>query len=99
LSDRNQPQEVDEARALLESVALLEKVAANREAKAEQIMRTLADRGVSSADLAEKLEISKESAVTMLAREAPKPPHQRAGVSEETMDKLDPLTTEKPEAV
>ena len=99
MSDREQPQEVDEARALLESVALLEKVAANREAKAADIMSSLAERGMSSDEQAEQLDISKRSAATILGREAPKPPHQRVGVSDETMEKLDPLATDEPEAV
>jgi hypothetical protein len=99
LADRDKQQEVDEARALLESVALLEKVSANREARAEGIMTSLAGQGMSSGEVAEELDISKESAGIMLGREAPRPPHQRVGVSEETMEKLDPLAADTSEAV
>ncbi len=99
MSDQEHEQEVDEARALLESVALLEKVAVNREAKAEVIMSDLAEGGMSSGELADELGISKKSAALMLRRDGPKPPHQRLGVSEETIEKLDPLVTDSSEAV
>jgi hypothetical protein len=89
LTDEDQ-QEVQEARALLESVALLEKVAASREGKAEKIMDSLESRGMRPDQMAEDLNISRKSTDALLGREEPKPPHERVGVSEESIEKLEP---------
>lgn len=90
MSDENQREEVQEARDLLESVALLEKVAASREAKAEKIMDSLANRGMTPDEIAEDLDISHQSTEAMLERDKPKPPHERVGISEQSIEKLDP---------
>ena len=90
MSDENQREEVQEARELLESVALLEKVAAGREAKAEKIMDSLAGEGMAPGQMADDLDISHESVENLLERDEPKPPHERAGISEESIEKLDP---------
>jgi hypothetical protein len=89
LSDENQ-EDVQETRDLLESVALLEKVAASREAKAEKIMDSLANRGVTPDQMAEDLDISHQSTEMLLGRDEPKPPHERVGVSEQSIERLDP---------
>ena len=99
MADPDHEDEVDEARSLLESVALLEKVAANREAKAQSIMGSLAESGMSAGEIADELDISDQSARAMLGRTTPKPPHERAGVSEETIEKLDSVAPDTSEAV
>jgi hypothetical protein len=98
LPDENQREQVQEARDLLESVALLEKVAASREAKAEKIMDSLESGGMSPEQMAEDLDISNQSTETLLARDEPKPPHERAGISDQSIEKLDPQI-ERSEAV
>lgn len=92
LPEGSQEEEISEARTLLESMALLERVAAAREAKAERLIGALARDGKSATELARELEISRESVEVMLERDEPKPAHERAGVSEESIEKLDPLT-------
>jgi hypothetical protein len=98
LSDENQREKVQEARDLLESVALLEKVAASREAKAEKIMDSLSSGGMTPEQMADDLDISDQSTDALLARDEPKPPHERVGVSEQSIEKLDPQI-ERSEAV
>lgn len=92
-------QDLGEARSLLESMALLEKVAAAREAKAEQVIASLVSEGMTSRELAQHLDISKESVEALIERDAPRPPHERAGISEQSLESLDPTETEASEAV
>lgn len=82
---------VDEARNLLESVVLLETVAVEREAKAENIVESLTDEGMLPEEVAEKLDIPDAAVHTMLQRDQPNLPHVRMGVSEETVERLDPF--------
>lgn len=82
---------VDEARNLLESVVLLETVAVEREAKAENIVESLTDEGMLPEEVAEKLDIPDAAVHTMLQRDQPNLPHERMGVSEETVARLDPF--------
>lgn len=90
MSDENQREEIGEARDLLESVALLEKVAASRESKAEKLMDSLASDGMAPDQMADELDISDQSVEALLGRDEPKPPHERVGISEESIEKLDP---------
>lgn len=98
MPDENERDQVQEARDLLESVALLEKVAVSREAKAEKIMDSLSSEGMTPEQMADDLDISDQSTETLLARDEPKPPHERVGISEESIEKLDPQI-ERSEAV
>jgi hypothetical protein len=91
LSDVDEDKKVDEARTLLESVVLLETVAVEREAKAEGIVESLTNEGMEAAEVAERLDIPDAAVQTMLDREQPNPPHERMGVSEETVERLDPF--------
>jgi predicted RNA-binding protein with PIN domain len=91
LSQESQEHQIGEARTLLESMALLEKVAAAREARAEKVISSLASRGMSASELAGELDISRESVEVLLERETPKPPHERAGISQESIERLDSL--------
>ncbi|MEX2552786.1 MAG: hypothetical protein WD627_07300 [Actinomycetota bacterium] len=90
MSEENKREEVQEARDLLESVALLEKVAASREAKAEKLMDSLESDGMTPDQMAEELDISDQSVEALLERDEPKPPHERVGVSERSIEKLSP---------
>lgn len=90
LSKVEEDKQVDEARTLLESVVLLETVAVEREAKAESIVESLANEGMGAAEVAERLDIPDAAVQIMLEREQPNPPHARMGVSEETVERLDP---------
>ena len=90
MSEEDRREDVQEARDLLESVALLEKVAANREAKAEKLMDSLASKGMTPDQMAEELDISDQSVEALLERDEPKPPHERVDVSEQTIEKLSP---------
>jgi hypothetical protein len=83
--------QVDEARTLLESVVLLETVAVEREAKAEGIVESLTDGGMNPEEVADRLDIPDAAVQTMLDREQPNQPHERMGVSEETVVRLDPF--------
>jgi hypothetical protein len=90
LSDESQREDVQEARDLLENVVLLEKVAVNREAKAEELMDSLASEGMTPDQMAEELDISDQSVEALLERDEPKAPHERVGVSEQSIEKLSP---------
>lgn len=90
MSDEDRREEIQEVRDLLESVALLEKVAASREAKAEKLMDSLASEGMTPDQMAEELDISDQSVEALLERDEPKPPHERVGVSEQSIEKLSP---------
>ena len=90
MSDESRREDVQEARDLLESVVLLEKVAVNREAKAEKIMDTLASEGMTPDQMADDLDISNQSVEALLERDEPKAPHERVGVSKQSIEKLDP---------
>jgi hypothetical protein len=91
MSGPGKQEALDEARSLLESIALLETVAAAREGKVEALLELLSARGMSGADLARELDVSEESVATLLRRDEPKPPHERAGISEETIQRLEPV--------
>lgn len=91
MSNVETEKKVDEARTLLESVVLLETVAVEREAKAEGIVESLTDAGMDPDEVAEKLDIPDAAVQTMLDREHPNQPHERMGVSEETVERLDPF--------
>jgi hypothetical protein len=91
LANVDENKKVDEARTLLESVVLLETVAVEREAKAEGIVESLTDAGMEPAEVAERLDVPDAAVRTMLERDQPNPPHQRMGVSEETVLRLDPF--------
>jgi hypothetical protein len=91
LSNVEADKKVDEARTLLESVVLLETVAVEREAKAEGIVESLTDKGMEPEEVAERLDIPDAAVQTMLERDRPNPPHERMGVSEETVVRLDPF--------
>ena len=91
MSEVEQDKDVDEARTLLESVVLLETVVVERETKAEDLVESLADQGMEPKEMAERLDIPDAAVHTMLEREQPNPPHQRMGVSEETVKRLDPF--------
>lgn len=91
MSNVGEDKKVDEARTLLESVVLLETVAVEREAKAEGIVESLTSEGMDATEVAERLDIPDAAVHTMLEREQPNPPHQRMGVSEETVERLDPF--------
>ena len=90
MSEEDRREDVQEARDLLESVALLEKVAATREAKAEKLMDSLASEGMTPDQMAEELDISDRSVEALLERDEPKAPHDRVGVSEQSIEKLSP---------
>lgn len=90
MSVRDDKQELEHVRSLLESMALLETVAMQREANAEEVLGFLASHGMTSEDLAKRLDISEQSVRALLEREKPKPPHERVGISEESIDKLTP---------
>ena len=90
MSEEDRREDLQEARDLLESVALLEKVAANREAKAEKLMDSLASKGMTPDQMAEELDISDQSVEALLERDEPKPPHERVDVSEQSIEKLSP---------
>jgi orotate phosphoribosyltransferase-like protein len=64
-------------------------VAAAREGKVEELMEVLSQRGMSPEDLAHQLDVSEESVRALLQRDEPKPPHERAGISEETIERLE----------
>jgi hypothetical protein len=98
LSENEQKEELGEARSLLESVALLETVAVNREAKAKDLMESLVEDGMSPGEIAYKMDLSTESVGSILERDEPKPPHERAGISKMSMESLDP-SDESAEAV
>lgn len=91
MSEVEQDKKVDEARTLLESVVLLETVAVERETKAEDIVESLADKGMEPEEVAERLDIPDAAVHVMLERAQPNPPHERMGVSEETVKRLDPF--------
>lgn len=91
LSKVEEEKQVDEARTLLESVVLLETVAVEREAKADGIVESLANKGMDADEVAEKLDIPDNAVRLMLDRDQPNPPHERMGVSEETVQRLDPF--------
>ena len=96
--DLDRDKKLEDVRSLLESVALLETVAAEREAKVENLMETLAAEGMAPEELAEELDISHTSVKSILNRDEPKPVHERLGLSEETVARLDPLGTGTEEA-
>ena len=91
LAEVEAEKKVDEARNLLESVVLLETVAVERESKAENIVESLTDDGMKPEEVAERLDIPDAAVHTMLERDQPKLPHERMGVSEETVARLDPF--------
>ena len=91
MSEVEEAKKVDEARTLLESVVLLETVAVEREAKAEGILESLTDEGLEPSEVAERVDIPDSAVRTMLDRDHPNPPHERMGVSEETVERLDPF--------
>lgn len=91
MSNVDEDKKVDEARTLLESVVLLETVAVEREAKAENIVESLTDEGMDAAEVAQRLDIPDAAIQTMLERDQPKPPHERMGVTPETVERLDPF--------
>jgi DNA-directed RNA polymerase specialized sigma24 family protein len=91
LSEVDAGKRVDEARNLLESVVLLETVAVEREAKAENIVESLTEEGMKPEEVAERLDIPDAAVQTMLQRDQPNLPHERMGVSEETVARLDPF--------
>jgi orotate phosphoribosyltransferase-like protein len=82
--------DLDHVRSLLESITLLENVAAKREGKVEEILGFLSSQGLTAEELADRLEVSRESIRTLLQRDEPKPVHERMGVSEQTVQSLDP---------
>ena len=91
LSDQDHDKKVEDARNLLESVTLLETVASEREGKAEDLIESLNDEGMPPEELADRLDISERSVGMMLDRNEPNPPHERMGVSESSVERLDPL--------
>lgn len=91
MTNQDHEKKLEDARSLLESVTLLEVVAAEREAKAGSLMESLVDDGLQPEEVAERLDISERSVETMLSRDEPKPPHERIGISQESIDNLDPI--------
>lgn len=83
--------EVEQARSLLESVVLLETAAASREKLAEEIIDSLSNDGMSSSELAERLNVSQESVETVLKRSKPKAPAERLGIPDHAFESLDPI--------
>jgi 2-keto-3-deoxy-6-phosphogluconate aldolase len=96
LTNRDHEKKLEDARSLLESVTLLEVVAAEREAKAGSLMESLVDDGLQPEEVAERLDISERSVETILNQDEPKPPHERIGISQESIDNLDPINTAEP---
>jgi DNA-binding XRE family transcriptional regulator len=90
VSLRDDKKELEHVRSLLESMALLETVAADREANVEEVLGFLASHGMTGPELAKRLDISEESVRVLLERDEPKPPHERIGISEESVEKLTP---------
>jgi hypothetical protein len=90
-SPREADDDLEEVRSLLESITLLETVASEREARVASILNYMAERGMTARQLARRLDISLESVQVLLDREEPRPPHERAGLSEESIEKLGPL--------
>lgn len=88
LDDRK---ELEHVRSLLESMALLETVAAQREASVEEVLGFLASHGMTSGELAERLDISEESIRVLLERDELKPPYERIGISEKSVENLAPV--------
>lgn len=93
MTNLDHEKKTEAARSLLESVTLLETVAAEREAKAGNLVESLNDDGLQPEELADRLDISGQSVEMLLKRDEPKPPHERIGISEESVEKLDPLQT------
>lgn len=91
MSDPDHEEQLDEARSLLENVALLETVAAEREAKVTEILENLSEEGIPAGEIARRMDISEQSAEALIEREEPAAPHERAGISEETIERLAPL--------
>lgn len=98
LTNQDHEKKLEDARSLLESVTLLEVVAAERDAKAGSLMESLVDDGLQPEEVAERLDISERSVETMLNRDEPKPPHERIGISQESIDNLDPMKPAETEA-
>lgn len=96
MTNQDHEKKLEDARSLLESVTLLEVVAAEREAKAGSLMESLVDDGLQPEEVAERLDISERSVETMLKREEPKPPHERVGISPESIDNLGPIKAAEP---
>jgi hypothetical protein len=96
LTNLDHEKKIEDARSLLESVTLLEVVAAEREAKAGNLMESLVDDGLQPEEVAERLDISEQSVESILSRDEPKPPHERIGISEESVEKLDPVSSSEP---
>lgn len=96
MTNLDHEKKIEDARSLLESVTLLETVAAEREAKAGNLMESLNDDGLQPEELADRLDVSGRSVELLLKRDEPKPPHDRIGISEETVEKLDPLQMREP---
>ncbi|MGH2718728.1 MAG: hypothetical protein ACRDJU_09130 [Actinomycetota bacterium] len=86
----SQEADLSQARSLLESIALLETVASDREARVESLLTYLSDRGMTPGELARKLDISEDSVQLLLDRDEPLPPHERMGISEKSVEKLSP---------
>lgn len=86
----SQEDDLRQVRSLLESITLLETVASDREARVESLLTYLNDRGLTARELARKLDISEDSVKNLLDRDQPKPPHERMGISAESVEKLDP---------
>jgi hypothetical protein len=80
--------ELAHLRSLLESVALLETVAARREGRIEEILGFLRSHGMTVEDLAGKLGVSLQSIRALLGRDEPKPPHERIGISQKSVSEL-----------
>ena len=89
--DSDREKKLEDARTLLESATLLETVAAEREAKVEELLESLAGNGMAPKQLAQGLDISESSVKSLLNGDEPKPVHERLGISQETVSKLDPL--------
>ena len=96
MTNLDHEKKIEDARSLLESVTLLEVVAAEREEKAGSLMEALVDDGLQPEEVAARLDISEESVDAILDRDDPKPPHERIGISEESVDNLDPVNPSKP---
>lgn len=98
MSNDDHTEEIEQARSLLESVALLETVAAERQAKAEQIIGYLSSDGMDADEMADRLDLSDTSVNLLLDDEDPKEPHERMGVSEESVDNLKETIVEDAES-
>jgi hypothetical protein len=81
--------QISELREDLERLVLLEQVAANRQLAIEKRLNEVAILGITAEQLRKELDLSKDSIDKLLALDAPGLA-ERLGLSQETVEKLEP---------